>query len=116
MTPPSNPMKALLWIALALFGIMLVVGVSGGFGAWQSSGDGWMGGMMAWGWMWMLVPLAFMALMMYFMMNMGHGNHSHGENRSNDALAVLERRYASGAIAREEYLRVKADLQGGRHP
>jgi putative membrane protein len=96
-----------IWVALGAALMLLVMG----FSAWSRDGS-WHWNMMGWGGLWMLVPIAFMAFMMYMMMGM-HGGHGEGP-RHEDARAILDRRYAAGEIARDEYERMRGDLERRR--
>jgi putative membrane protein len=72
---------------------------------------------MAWGGIWLLVPIAAMGLMMYLMMTMmGHGHSQHGHEErpghgTAEARAILDRRYAAGEVSREEYERIRGDIE-----
>ena len=69
-----------------------------------------------WGWMifgglhslvfWLLLILAILALVKWLSGGPGKSTGSH-----KTALNILEERYARGEIDREEYLRIKADLE-----
>ncbi|MBI2076805.1 MAG: SHOCT domain-containing protein [Euryarchaeota archaeon] len=74
--------------------------------------------MMAFGWLWMLLPIALMVAIMYGMMSMGHGHHgaAHAQGRPDDARAILDRRYAAGEISRDDYARIRDDLDPPRRP
>lgn len=96
--------RPLLW---AMVGLM-AVGMAVSFFAWHRGDRDAGGGMMA-GWTWM--PFLFvMVLMMAFMLSMGGHSHGHVGPRD-DALAVLDRRYAAGEITREECQRMRSDLE-----
>ena len=43
----------------------------------------------------------------------GHGccGHGHGERRGNDAMNILKERYAKGEISREDFEKMKKDLE-----
>lgn len=114
----QNRFRILLWVLV----VVAVMGPLMAFLAWPRDGSAWMpgGGMMAFGWLWMLVPLALMVAVMYGMMSMGHGRHAHVDPPRNggppvDARAVLDRRYASGDVPREDYLRMRRDLDEAPH-
>lgn len=69
-----------------------------------------------WGWMifgglhwlvfWLLVILAILALVKWL-----SGGPSKSTGNHKTALNILQERYARGEIDREEYLRIKADLE-----
>ncbi len=119
MEHPRRSALVALYVAIGLaVAFMLWAVWSVGTSAW-SYGPG----MMGLGWVWMLIPLGLMVWMMAMMMrgagrggHAGHGCHvGHGEHRpTEDAGAVLERRYAAGEITRDEYLRIREDLGRGR--
>jgi len=103
-------MKLLLWIVLGIAGAAIVASIFGGFfGGWGSGGWGWMGGMMAFGWMWMLVPVLLVVVLVYALTN-----RPGAERSTEDAMAVAERRYAAGEISRDEFQRIQQDIRGGR--
>lgn len=100
--------RPLLWAIVGLMAMAMVVSLVG-WNTWDWNKDG--DGMMA-GWMWMPFLLV-MLVMMFFMMSMGghrHGDHGHG-GHGGDARSVLDRRYAAGELTREEYQRIKDDLE-----
>lgn len=82
----------LFWVALILavvWGVRLIFGVPAGRGGWCG-------------------PMA----------GEGHGGprggrHS-GEEGRDEALEILRQRYARGEISREEFLRLRDDLEGGK--
>jgi putative membrane protein len=61
-----------------------------------------------------LVPLILIGLVVYAVIKMSQGNHRgfsiHGND--NDALEILNRRYANGEISDEEYAKKKKILGG----
>lgn len=104
------PARILLWLLVAFLAMWLLMALAGSF--WGGTGWMWQGsGMMGFAWGWMAVPIVVMALMMWGMMSMHHGHGSHRSHGGEDAVAVLDRRYASGDVSREEYLRMKEDLR-----
>lgn len=65
-----------------------------------------------WGW---VFPLAFLVLVAVFMFRVVPSYSRHGDSREKEgetALKILDRRYASGEINREEYQAMKKDLGG----
>lgn len=111
----ASPARILLWVLVAFLAMWFVMGLMGAF--WGASGWMWQGsGMMGLGWAWMAVPILVMALMMWGMMSMHHGHASHPPHGGEDALALLDRRYAAGELSREEYLRMREDLRRGPPP
>ena len=77
---------------------------------WHGSWDGpW------WGFPWMWIfPLLFLIVMILFLFR-GPGCSIFGTHRSRDgeenARQILDRRYARGEISREDYQRMRKDLE-----
>ena len=113
-----RPRRTMVWILLALIGAsLLLIAIAGGSGAAglmaSIVGPGW--------WLMPLVMIVVMTLVMVLVMMpmMGHGQGhegGHGEGMPEDPGAVAARRYAHGDISREEYLRIKRDLEGDDAP
>ncbi len=107
----SRQTRIVVWVVLGVVAFLLLLLAAGG--AW-GGGDSWHWGMMGFGGLWMILPIGLMVLMMYAMMSMmGHGGHGDHEqhSRGDDARAVLDRRYAAGEVTREEYERIRNDLE-----
>ena len=102
---PRHPATTILWIVLAILGASALLGLLAG-STW-----GW-GGMMGAGWIMMLVPILLIVLLLTALSGGWRTYARTGES----ALATLERRYAAGEVSREEFLRVREDLRGGRAP
>jgi uncharacterized membrane protein len=110
-----GPRRPTAWLLLALVGVVaLLMAVAAGTGAAAFMtalvGPAW--------WLMPVVMILVMAIVMYLVMMpmMGHGQHEAAgpaEGMHEDPAAIAARRYASGEISREEYLRVKLDLEGG---
>ncbi|MEK6851163.1 MAG: hypothetical protein AABY30_01350 [Candidatus Thermoplasmatota archaeon] len=105
------------WLLPALVGavvLLMVVAAGTGAAAFMASliGPAW--------WLMPILMILVMAGVMYLVMMpmMGHGHEGagHDEGTHEDPAAIAARRYASGEISREEYLRIKGDLEGGREP
>ena len=129
-------MKKSYWIALAIFGIafllVLLVGISL-LGGWNNRGwgmmSGWPSGMMhgwgfgSFGWigmilMW-LVPVSFLVLVILGIVGLVRGLTSSGDGKADTVQQaeaqtspreILQIRYASGEITREQYLQMLDDL------
>lgn len=114
--------NAWLWPVLA---ILLVVGAVILFAAVTTPyGGGY--GMMGVGWGWgiamMLVPLVVLVIIVLVIVgaltpravSMGYVLPAPPPVPISSALEILNARYARGEISRDEYLRIKADLTGGR--
>lgn len=96
--------RPLLWAIVGLMAVAMIVSLVGwNSWGWSNGGYGMMGG-----WMWMPFLLV-MVVMMFLMMSMG--GHRHGEHGHGDARSVLDRRYAAGELSREEYQRMRDDLE-----
>ncbi len=108
MAPSNDPAKTILWVVLAVLGAALLLGLLGA----SMSGWGGMGGMMGFGWLWMLLPIFLVAVLVIAL----SGGFRTESTSAESAFATAERRYAAGEISREEFLRIKEDIQGGRRP
>jgi len=81
---------------------------------------------MGWGWGWpwagmivlgpimMLLPVLLVVVLVYALTDRGRPAAQTGSQAG--ALALAERRYAAGELTRDEFLRIKQDLTGGRRP
>lgn len=65
-------------------------------------GWGWGYGMMG-GWFGMLLPLLFMAVVIYTVIKLAGGNHINHGKRFDTSLDILNERFAKGEITEEEY-------------
>jgi putative membrane protein len=71
--------------------------------------------MMMWGWggMFMgLLFLLFIGLIVYLIIKSAKTTSSEITHKENTALEILKKRYARGEVTKEEYNRIKKDLQG----
>jgi uncharacterized membrane protein len=114
----------ILLIPITVITIVIIAVATGGFGGgyyyW-----GPMGGMMGEGWIFMLIPLTFLVVLFVMLMLaaarpsswrpflLGPWDRSAPHDRQ-DAEAILDERYASGDISREEFMRIKEDLKANR--
>lgn len=84
-------------------------GFISGFG--RFNGYNMMGG----GWLMMLIPVLLIGLAIYAFMKMSQNNSTHNTGNTtvnnNDALNILNKRYAQGDISEEEYIRKKNILK-----
>lgn len=99
--------RPLLWALVGLMAVAMVVSLVG-WNSWGWSNDGY--GMMG-GWMWMPLLLVMVVLMVVMMSMGGHHHGGHGEHPHGDARSVLDRRYAAGELSRDEYQRMREDLE-----
>ena len=103
----------LVWLGLA---IILAVGLMAAFAAFfapYGGGYGMMGGGMGWGVLFMVVPAVFLIVLLLAAL----GAFPPGQvtvSRSS-ALETLDVRYARGELTREDYLRMRAELEGRVH-
>ena len=67
---------------------------------------GIMGGMMGFGWLFMLLPFILIIVIITAILDRGNVSYYDGGN----PMQVLEQRYANGEISRNEYWRIKNDL------
>jgi len=109
----SEKKTDLIWlfvVLLVLIGILPVLM----WGSWGSYMPGMMG-MMGYGWGFMfLIPVAFLVLIALGAYHLiteftrtGRPASSHGER----ALEILKERYAKGEITREQYLKMKEEME-----
>ena len=103
--------RRLRWLVLAVVGasaLVIVVALATGASAFMTSliGPGW--------WLMpvfmMVVMTLVMTLAMRTMMPQG-GMGMHRADMPEDPLAIAARRYAAGEISRDEYVRVRTDLE-----
>ena len=111
----AKEMNRSWWLVLT---IVLVVGLMALFAALASPwGTGY--GMMGWGWgvLMMAVPLVLLVLILLvvsgaFAPRPAASAYLAPVSPPSSATEILDARYARGEISREEYLRVRADLEG----
>ncbi|HEX7534110.1 MAG TPA: SHOCT domain-containing protein [Syntrophales bacterium] len=102
-------MKKILFISAAVT-LLSSCGGEYPYGPMGGPGGGW-GHMMGYGYGGMLMWIIFIAIfgvLIYFLMQAAKGRGRAGET----PLEILKKRYAKGEIAREEYERMKKDLEG----
>ena len=111
----AKEMNRLWWLVLT---IVLVVGLMAFIAALASPwGTGY--GMMGWGWgvLMMVVPVVVLVLILLvvlgaFAPRTAAPAYLAPVSPPSSAMEILDARYARGEISREEYLRVRADLEG----
>jgi putative membrane protein len=94
--------KVLIVLLLVVLGFAFFVNFLG-FGM---TNVGMMGGMMRFGWGFLLLPVILIIVLIYALLDRNSVSYYEGEN----PMQVLERRYANGEISRNEYLKIKEDL------
>ncbi len=109
----SEKNRDVVWVfalLIVLISVLLVtmVGLGGGY----MSG---MMGMMGYGWGSMvLIPIAFLVLIAigaYYLVTGSAGTGRSASNRGGRALEILRERYAKGEITREQFLKMKRELE-----
>lgn len=84
------------------------------WGSWIWHGPGMMG-MMGYGWGFMfMIPLALLVLMVlgiYYLVTVFTRTGKPESSDGGKALEILKEQYAKGAITREQYLKMKEDLE-----
>ena len=113
----ANEMNRSWWLVLT---IVLVVGLMAFIAALASPwGTGY--GMMGWGWGWGVLMMAVPVVVLVLILPVALGAFSPRTaalaylapvSPPSSATEILDARYARGEISREEYLRVRADLEG----
>lgn len=61
---------------------------------------------------WLIVPLLLIGAVVYVLVWRPRFNQTHPTQASKTPLEILDARYASGEISREEYDQVRQDLDG----
>jgi len=103
----------LVWLGLA---IVLAVGLMAVFAAFiapYGGGYGMMGGGMGWGVLFMVVPAVFLILLL--LAALGAFPPRQAYVPASSALETLNVRYARGELTREDYVRMRAELEGQVH-
>jgi putative membrane protein len=102
--------KDLIWLVVVFVVLIVILPVLMMWGMW---GGGFMHGMMGYGgygwWFMPLIPLAFLVLLVlgvYYLLK-EYTRPRHEER----ALEILKERYAKGEITREEYMKLKEELE-----
>jgi putative membrane protein len=103
----------LVWLGLA---IVLAVGLMAVFAAFfapYGGGYGMMGGGMGWGVLFMVVPAVFLIVLL--LAALGAFPPGRAYVPASPALETLQVRYARGELTHEDYVRMRADLEGQVH-
>ncbi len=117
-----------LWIVLALVALLVVPGalMMGFWGTGMMGGTG-MGNWTGWGLVGAFVGLAVVVVVLYVLVKAIQATPSRPvyapyayapppyPSPAADSRAILDARYAKGEITRDEYLRMRADLEGRTH-
>jgi len=109
----SEKKKDLVWLIVVLAVLTVIVPLL----IWRPWGGYMPGmmGMMGYGWGYMfLVPLAFLVLIgvgAYYLMTESTRTSRSASSQRERPLEILKERYAKGEIAREEYLKMKKELE-----
>ncbi len=114
----SRKKRDMPWLVVALVVsiAILPVLVWGMWGPWYGYMPGMMG-MMGSGWRWgfmSLIPLAFLVLIAlgaYYLITEFTKTGGSPPSHSQRALEILKERYAKGDITREQYLKMKEELE-----
>lgn len=94
---------------VTFIGIGLLGGASGGM-----MGGGMMGGMMGFGWLLMVLPILLIVFLVSSLLERNSTSserpQSYGYYGTETPMQILERRYASGDISREDFYKMKAEI------
>jgi putative membrane protein len=98
--------QIMIVLIVAVVGFALVSSLFGG----GMMGGGMMGGM-GFGWIMMFLPIIFIILLIYALLDRESPSNNQTSYYGNETpMQVLQRRYASGEISRSDYLRMKEDI------
>ena len=100
----------LVVVLLATFmGIVLLGGISGGM-----MGGGMMGGMMGFGWLIMVLPILLIVFLVSTLLDRNATPRErppqYGYYGTETPMQILDRRYASGDISREDFYKMKEEI------
>ncbi len=99
--------QVMIVLIVAVLGLALVFSLFGG----GMMGGGMMGGMMGFGWLIMLLPIIFIIVLIYALLDRDKTQYTPSQyHERENPLQILERRYAGGEVSREDYLKMKEDL------
>lgn len=106
----------LLFVVVAVLIVILPMLMWGLWGAWGGHMQG-MGGMMGYGYGWgfmSLIPFVFLVLLVvgaYYLLKEFTSTERATPSQGEKALEILKERYARGEISREEYMKMKEELE-----
>jgi putative membrane protein len=103
------PLVAIVAVLIVILPVLM-------WALWSVWGGGYyMHGMMGYGWWFMpLIPVMFLLLLVlgaYFLLKEFTSGERAVSSQSNRALELLKERYARGELTREEYLKMKEELE-----
>ena len=102
----DNLIQIIIVIIIAIVGFALISLFLGG----GMMGGGMMGGM-GFGWIVMLLPLLFIIFLLYALSDRDRPTYNQSPYSGNEnPIQILEQRYASGELSREEYFRIREDI------
>jgi uncharacterized membrane protein len=114
----NNSLIQIMVVLIAAFlGFAIISSLFGG----GMMGGGMMGGM-GFGWLFMLLPLFFVIFIIYALLDRGRPAYDQSQyppqyqppyQDSGNPILVLEQRYASGELSREDFLRMRDDINRG---
>jgi putative membrane protein len=103
----DNLIQITIVLIVAVTGLAIIFGLLGG----GLTGGGMMGGMMGFGGLFMLIPVVFVILLIYALVDRDRPTYLAGTcYEIENPTQVLEHRYARGELSREDYLRMRDDL------
>ncbi|MHA2400922.1 MAG: hypothetical protein ACXADU_18800 [Promethearchaeota archaeon] len=99
--------KIFIIILIVIVGFVILASLLG-------SGTGMMGGMMGFGWLFILLPIILIIFLIYTLTGRDRDTYKYSPqpySGRESPLEVLERRYVNGEISRNDYLRMKKDIE-----
>lgn len=110
----------LLWLAVTLLLVVGLMAFVAAFTAPFGAGYGMMGWGMGWGAMFMVLPALLLVLLLMAVLGAFRSSgtppaYAPPPPLATSAIDVLNARYARGEISRDEYHRIREDLEGRPH-